>query len=211
MKKYFIIGGTSGIGYEILMHTIKSKNKVCFTYYQNSKLAKQITNSNLNVKAFRLNLKSEKNIYSTLKNSKKFLKSFDVVILCSLKYLKRNSFAKIKIKDFEDFYSYNFFGYIKILKHLLKFQKKNIKILNLSSYVLKSHSAGLTFYNSYKSAIEELFLTLSNEYKDVEFKNIRLGKYNTNGYKKTNSSYLNNKLYGLKSPMIAAKRVIKNF
>ncbi len=210
MKKYFIIGGTSGIGHEIIKNIIKSNGKVCFTYYHNSKLSNQILKYNQNSKALKLDLKSEKNIHQVIKKSKSFLGNFDVVILCSLKYLQRSNFKHIKIKDFEKFYLYNFFGYIKILKHLLNLQDKKIKILNLSSYVLKSHSPGLTFYNSYKSAIEELFLTLSKEYKNVEFKNIRLGRYDTKGYRETNISYLRKKIVGAQSPILAARKILKN-
>ena len=209
MKKYFIIGGTSGIGYEIVKYLLKNKNKVCFTYYKNSTLAKQIVKSSPFVKAFKLDLQSEININQAIKNSKKYLSKFDIVILCSLKYLKRKNFNKIKTNDIESFYKYNFFGYLKILKYLLKIQKKKLTIINLSTYALKNHSSGLSFYNSYKAAMEEFFLTLSNEYNHIKFKNVRLGKYDTKGFRKTNLSYLKKSSAKIKHPNLAIKKVLK--
>ena len=215
MKNILIIGGTSDIGFQLIKKISKNNSKIFFTYFNNKNLSKKICDNKPFIRSGRLDLNSKKNIILTLNKSFKFLKKIDTVILCSIKNIKRKKFKNINIDEVKNFWSTNFFGYIQILNTILSYQAENLTIINLSSKSLNKHSVGLTFYNSYKLALEELLLTIKNENPKIFIKNIRLGKYNTKGFRDTNKffdlkSKSQFKILIPKDPKLAVKSILKN-
>ena len=123
MKKIWIIGASSGIGFELLKLWLKEDYLIIASSTSietNPKAIELSKNYNNRLKLVNLDVTCEKSISIALNANKDFLESIDLFFYNAGVYEVSNT-TNIQINDFENMMNVNFLGFIRILKFLLPF------------------------------------------------------------------------------------------
>ena len=207
-KNIFLTGGSSGIGRELTLELSK-KNNVFFTYLNNYKSAKVIKKKSIKKSyIFKLDLSSRDKIKNCVLQLKKKLPIINLVILNACKPAKRIPFKSLTIREIKEKIKINYLGNLILIKEILHLYKNcygKLKIVHISSDVVKKGGWNLCHYSPLKSAIDNLFLCLDREYLNrIKFISVKIGSTNTPGYKYGNK--LNSKT---KSVQFTKKKILK--
>jgi len=155
MKNILIIGGSKGIGFEILKQQLASNNQV----FNLSRNAPEISNSNLNLKHFGLNVLTD-----TLPE----IENIDTLIYCPGS-INLKPIESLSIDDFRNDFEINVFGAVKCIQKYLPILKKgtNPSIVLFSTVAVK---LGMPYHASVataKAGVEGLVKSLGAELASV--------------------------------------------
>lgn len=142
MKKIWIVGASSGIGFELLKLWLSEDYLIIASSTSietNPKAIELLKNNEERLKLFNLDVTCDESIKKALNANKDFLESIDIFFYNAGVYEITNT-KNIQIKDFENMINVNFLGFIRILSHLLpyfkntQFEKKIVVNGSLASY-----------------------------------------------------------------------------
>jgi NAD(P)-dependent dehydrogenase (short-subunit alcohol dehydrogenase family) len=154
MKKIIVLGGSSGIGYNLTNQLLDSGHSVFATYCKN-KIEKN--HPNLTTSFFDIQLTDNFEF--------ELPEQIDGFVYCP-GTINLKPFRTLKKEDFQHEFDINLLGFIKTLQLLLKPLKKseNASVVGFSSVCAQS---GFNFHASTatsKAALEGLFVSLAKEY-----------------------------------------------
>lgn len=187
MKSILITGGSSGIGKALVELSLKNKYKVFFTYLNNEKVAKLLSQRK-NCFAIKANLASDNDVTKIFSFIAKKVKKIDCIVNNASQTFKKKRFQDLDIKEIKNNFDVNVLGTYRICLKAIKYLKKNSLIINITSTAAKFGGNMLTHYAPTKAAIENLTIGLSRDLSNLKIRvvNVSPGIINTVNMKTTN-------------------------
>jgi short-subunit dehydrogenase len=183
-KKIFLIGGSSGIGLELVKLFLKKDYYVVSTSRNitKSQELRQISKTNNKLALYDIDTSSNKNIDKTILQIWNEFNGIDICFYNAGIYDSMN-IHNIDLKKFEDMININYIGFVRILKHLTPYfinSKKGHFIVNssISSYF------GLPNGGAYSASKAALLNLAQSLYPELNLLNIKLQIIN-HGFVKT--------------------------
>ena len=211
-KNYFIIGGTSSIGIELIkkLDNVESTSKIYFSYFRNIKLKNIIQKKYSNTHPIKLNLEIEKDI----KKLKKIKIKFDAIILAAAEttFINIRQFKKFTPSNFKKILNINLSSQYSIIYNISDKLKKNSHIIFLSSVASKNSIGSNAAYSAAKSGINNLTLFFSRAFEGkIKVNSIAPGLMKTNLTKNFNNKYFQNYLEKTLTKKLTKPSDISNF
>jgi 3-oxoacyl-[acyl-carrier protein] reductase len=198
MKKLFLTGGTSGIGYSVLQEFCKNDWKVFSTFNKNKfetiKLKKKFTNTEF----YNMDLYSNSSIDKT---TKKIKGGLDAIILnaSDTMFVPKEKFKKLSPKLFEKYVGINLISQYRIIYNLVPKLNVNSNIILISSIASKNGLGSNVAYSASKAALNNLSKSLSKILAGtMQINCIAPGLMKTNFTSKFSEKYFNT--YKLNTP-----------
>lgn len=166
MAKIVITGASRGIGFQLTKLAIEAGHEV-LALSRNTKPLSALTNSNLKVLAFDLEIPAHCDAVVNFVQTH-WENQLDVLIH-NAGSITQKPFQEIDIAAWKQIYQTNVFGVVTLTQHLLPFMNKEGHVVMISSMGGVQGSAkfpGLSAYSSSKGALITLTEVLAEEYKD---------------------------------------------
>ena len=197
-KNIFITGGTSGIGKALVFKFAEKKWNIFYTYYNNAKEAKIISKNlqdlKIKHKFFKMDLNNKNSIKKAFEVFSKQFKKLDYLVNNANPPTKRKNFLRIDDEEIKKNINGFLVGNLIVIKNALKLilknkNKKNIGILNISSYSSLSGGKNIHLYAASKAAINILMSALSLDYikNKIKIQSVLPRYINTNSFRKNNN------------------------
>ncbi len=160
MKKLFLTGGTSGIGYSVLKEFSEKNWKVISTFNKNKSNTKILEKKFPNSKFYNMNLFSKNSID---KVTKKITGNFDAIVLnaSDTMFVSKEEYKKLTPNLFEKYVNINLISQYRIIFNLIPKLKKNANIVLISSIASKNGIGSNVAYSASKAALNNLAKSLS--------------------------------------------------
>jgi short-subunit dehydrogenase len=179
-----IIGGTKGIGKEVVIRLAQDKNNHILVAGRNDKLLSNLTKSFHNVISLSIDLTEfDKNEELFIKSVRNQFKKVDILInMAGL--LVAKEFLKVTAGEARSMMETNFFGPASVIKVIKPLMKKGSHIVNISSMGGFQGSIkynGLSYYSASKAALACLSECLASEFSEsgVKVNCLALGSVQT--------------------------------
>jgi len=198
MKKLFLTGGTSGIGYSILEKFSNNNWKVYSSFNKNKLQTNQLKKNFLNSEFIKLDLYSNKSID---KATSKISDKLDAVILnaSDTMFVPKERFEKLTPFLFEKYVNINLISQYRVIYNLIPKLNKNSNIIFISSIASKNGIGSNVAYSASKAALNNLAKSLTNILGEkTQINCIAPGLMKTKFTSKFSEKYFNN--YKLKTP-----------
>ena len=198
MKKLFLTGGTSGIGYSILEKFSHNNWKIYSTYNKNKFQKNLLKKRFLNSEFIKLDLYSNKSID---KATSKISGKLDAVILnaSDTMFVPKDKFKKLTPFLFEKYVNINLISQYRVIYNLIPKLNKNSNIILISSIASKNGIGSNVAYAASKAALNNLAKSLTNIFGEkIQINCIAPGLMKTKFTSKFSEKYFNN--YKLKTP-----------
>ena len=197
-KNIFISGGTSGLGKALVFKFAEKKYNIFFTYYNNIKAAKKISKElkilNINHKYIKMDLNKINSIRNAFKKYYKKFKHLNYLISNANQVPVRKKFLELKDKEIKKSINSFLVGNLIFIKNGLNLilknkQKKNLGIINISSYSSLTGGNNIHLYASAKSALNTLNKALSIDFvnKKIKIKSVLPRYIDTKTFRKNNN------------------------
>ena len=197
-KNIFISGGTSGIGKALVFKFAEKKYNIFFTYYSNIKVAKKISKElkilNINHKYIKMDLNNISSIRNAFKKYYKKFKYLNYLISNANQVPVRKKFLELKDKEIKKSINSFLVGNLIFIKNGLNLiiknkQKKNLGVINISSYSSLTGGKNIHLYSSAKSALNTLNKALSIDLvnKKIKIKSVLPRYIDTKTFRKNNN------------------------
>jgi 3-oxoacyl-[acyl-carrier protein] reductase len=198
MKKLFLTGGTSGIGYSILEKFSNNNWKVYSSFNKNKLQTNQLKKKFLNSEFIKLDLYSNKSID---KATSKISDKLDAVILnaSDTMFVPKERFEKLTPFLFDKYVNINLISQYRVIYNLIPKLNKNSNIIFISSIASKNGIGSNVAYSASKAALNNLAKSLTNILGEkTQINCIAPGLMKTKFTSKFSEKYFNN--YKLKTP-----------
>ncbi|WP_440680918.1 SDR family oxidoreductase [Candidatus Pelagibacter sp. HIMB1623] len=198
MKKLFLTGGTSGIGYSILEKFSDNGWRVFSTFNKNKIQTNLLKKKFLNCKFIKLDLYSKKSIDQA---TSKIPGKLDAIILnaSDTMFVPKEKFKKLTPLLFEKYVSINLLSQYRIIYNLMPKLNKNSNIILISSIASKNGIGSNVAYSASKAALNNLAKSLTNIFGEkIQINCIAPGLMKTKFTSKFSEKYFKN--YKLKTP-----------
>lgn len=198
MKKLFLTGGTSGIGYSILEKFSNNNWKVISTFNKNKSKATILKKKFPNNNYYNLDLYSNKSIDNV---TNKIKGNLDAIILnaSDTMFVPKEKFKKLSPALFEKYVNINLISQYRIIYNLIPKLNVNSNIILISSIASKNGIGSNVAYSASKAALNNLAKSLTKILGDkIQINCIAPGLMKTNFTSKFSEKYFKN--YKLKTP-----------
>ena len=198
MKKLFLTGGTSGIGYSILEKFSNKGWKIYSTFNKNKPQTSLLKKKFPNCEFLNLDLFSNKSIDNA---TSKISGSLDAIILnaSSTLFVPKEKFKKLTPLLFEKYVKINLISQYRIIYNLIPKLNKNSNIIMISSIASKNGIGSNVAYSASKAALNNLAKSLTNIFgEEIQINCIAPGLMKTKLTSKFSEKYFKN--YKLKTP-----------
>lgn len=198
MKKLFVTGGTSGIGYSILEKFSNNGWKIYSTFNKNKSQTSLLKKRFSNCEFIKLDLSSNKSID---KATGKISGNLDAIILnaSSTMFVPKEKFKKLTPLLFDKYVNINLISQYRIIYNLIPKLNKNSNIILISSIASKNGIGSNVAYSASKAALNNLAKSLTNIFgEEIQINCIAPGLMKTKLTSKFSEKYFKN--YKLKTP-----------
>ena len=198
MKKLFLTGGTSGIGYSILEKFSQNDWRVFSTFNKNKSKTKIFKKKFPANEYYNMDLYSNKSIDKT---TNKIKDSLDAIILnaSDTMFVPKENYKKLSPILFEKYVNINLISQYRIIYNLIPRLNINSNIILISSIASKNGIGSNVAYSASKAALNNLAKSLTKILGDkVQINCIAPGLMKTNFTKKFSETYFKN--YKLNTP-----------
>lgn len=160
MKKLFLTGGTSGIGYSILEKFSKNNWKVISTFNKNKSKVKMLNKKFPNNDYLNMNLYSNKSIDKT---TSQINDKLDAIILnaSDTLFVPKDKYRVLTPDLFKKYVNINLISQYRIIYNLIPKLKSNSNIVLISSIASKNGIGSNVAYSSSKAALNNLAISLT--------------------------------------------------
>lgn len=148
-KIALVIGGSGGIGSEIVKSLVKKDMKVCSTYYKNEKNAKKSFQELNNVSLYLMDLCNNTSVNTAFNQIIKDHNIIDIIVFSVTFPTKNKQILSMEWKDFEEHINLQikgFFNVIQNLKEQIKERHKTKFVIILTEYCIGKPPQGLSDY-----------------------------------------------------------------
>lgn len=192
MKKLFLTGGTSGIGYSVLEKFSRHDWKVFSTYNKNKLETKKLKKKFPNIKYYNMDLYSNSSID---KVTSKINKGLDAIILnaSDTMFIPKENYKKLSPILFEKYVNINLISQYRIIYNLIPKLNLNSNIILISSIASKNGIGSNVAYSASKAALNNLAKSLTKILGNkVQINCIAPGLMKTNFTSKFSERYFRN-------------------
>lgn len=167
-KIALVIGGTGGIGSEIVRTFIKNGMKVCATYNKNKDMAEKMVYESKedNLSVYQMDLTNEISVTEALKKITQKHNRIDVVVFSATHQTKNKQLLSMEWEDFQrhiDAQSRGLFYVTKNLINQIKEKRRTKFIVILTEYCFGKPPAGLSDYVTAKYSLIGLAKSMAAE------------------------------------------------
>lgn len=149
-KVALVVGGSGGIGLEIIRTLIDAGIKVCATYYNNKKKLEELQISiKKKFSFYQMDLSDENSVKKTFNQITKEHNHLDIVVLSATCPIKNKQILNMQWKDFEEhlqLQAKGLFHVVQNLKAQIEAKHKTKFIIILTEYCIGKPPAGLSHY-----------------------------------------------------------------
>ena len=198
MKKLFLTGGSSGIGYSVLEKFSENNWKVISTFNKNKLKTNFLKKKFPNTEYYNLDLYSNKSIDRV---TNKIKGNLDAIILnaSDTMFVPKENYKKLSPKLFEKYVNINLISQYRIIYNLIPKMKVNSNIILISSIASKNGIGSNVAYSASKAALNNLAKSLTNMLAEkIQINCIAPGLMKTNFTSKFSEKYF--KIYKSKTP-----------
>lgn len=167
-KVALVIGGTGGIGSEIVRAFIKNGMNVCATYYNDKDTAEKIV-SELNgdkVSVYQMDLGDEMSVKEAVQKMTDKYKTIDVVVFSATLQTKNKQLLSMEWEDFQRHIDTQAKGLFYVTKNLMNQIKEKYRtkfIVILTEYCIGRPPTGLSDYVTAKYSLMGLAKSMASE------------------------------------------------
>lgn len=160
MKKLFLTGGTSGIGFSILEKFSQNNWKVFSTFNKSKTVSKLLKKKYPANEYFKMNLYSNNSIDRT---TSKIKEGLDAIILnaSDTMFVPKEDFKKFSPALFEKYVNINLISQYRIIYNLIPRLNLNSNIILISSIASKNGVGSNVAYSASKAALNNLAKSLT--------------------------------------------------
>ena len=198
MKKLFLTGGTSGIGFSILEKFSQNDWKVYSTFNKNQINSKLLKKKYPNNEYLKMNLYSNNSIDRA---TEKIQEGLDAIILnaSDTMFVPKENFKKLSPALFEKYVNINLISQYRIIYNLIPRLNLNSNIILISSIASKNGVGSNVAYSASKAALNNLAKSLTKILGNkVQINCIAPGLMKTNFTSKFSEKYFRN--YKINTP-----------
>lgn len=167
-KNVLVIGGTGGIGAEVIRALIKNDMKVCTTYYKNKdmaeKMALEFKENDFSV--YQMDLTDEMSVNNAFQKIMEKYRTIDVVVFAATIPTKNRQLLSLEWEDFQKHIDIQTKGLFYVTKSLMDQIKGNYRtkfIVILTEYCIGKPPSGLSDYITAKYSLMGLAKSMASE------------------------------------------------